>query len=399
MRVSAIFRTVILAASMAISATSHADVAVVEYRHSVFDHYFITPVADEIAKLDARVPPFENWSRTGRTFRAYESTATAGSVAICRFFNDSFAPKSSHFYAPIGLGCESTLANFPDWRLEDDKLFAVKLPDTTGACPAGAVPVYRLYNRGQGGAPNHRFVTSLADRQEMLDKGYVAEGSGIGVGMCVPSTVSRATAEGMWRGVTGRGQAVRMLILDDGSYYITYSTVGQDDDAGVVIGTSRSSDGRFMSSDAIDIPFVGGNRLLGGTGTISGSYNPGASLNLQYGEASLTASYDAAYDEPAKPQDVVGNYTGISGHKSDPHNTTASIAAGGDVTIQGAEFTFVGTATPRGVTNAFDIQLTGAALSMTQGIQYFDRARNKLYVLVPFVFNGQDVLFLIATRL
>jgi hypothetical protein len=165
-----------------------ATVTVVEYHHAVFDHYFITPVPDEIALLDAHAPPFQDWSRTGFSFNAYAKTgAPAGANAICRFFNDHFAPKSSHFYAPHGLGCEATLAQFPDWRLEDDNLFDAMLPDaTSGACPAGTIPVYRMYNNGMGGAPNHRFVTSLTERQKMIDQGFVAEGAGIGVGMCVP---------------------------------------------------------------------------------------------------------------------------------------------------------------------------------------------------------------------
>jgi hypothetical protein len=37
-----------------------------------------------------------------------------------------------------------------------------------------------------GGAPNYRFVTSLTERQKMIDQGFVAEGAGIGVGVCVP---------------------------------------------------------------------------------------------------------------------------------------------------------------------------------------------------------------------
>jgi len=164
-----------------------SNLLVVEYHHAAFDHYFITPVAAEIALLDAKAPPFQDWSRTGFTFNAYSpSSGPAGSVAICRFFNSSFAPKSSHFYAPKGLGCEATLAKFPDWKLEDDKLVNVMLPDAGGSCPAGTIPVYRLYNGGMGGAPNHRFVTSLTERQKMIDKGFVAEGNGIGVGMCVP---------------------------------------------------------------------------------------------------------------------------------------------------------------------------------------------------------------------
>ncbi len=162
-------------------------VTLVEYHHASFDHYFITPVAAEIALLDARAPPFEEWSRTGFSFNAYvPSTAPAGAVASCRFFNSHFAPKSSHFYAPHGFGCEATLALFPDWTLEDDKLFSTMLPSGTGACPAGTIPVYRLYNNGAGGAPNHRFTTSLTVRQIMLNQGHTPEGNGIGVSMCVP---------------------------------------------------------------------------------------------------------------------------------------------------------------------------------------------------------------------
>lgn len=157
--------------------------AVVEYHHSGFDHYFITPSAAEIALLDARTPPFQDWSRTGLSFNAYaNATAPTGSVAICRFFNDHYAPKSSHFYAAQGFGCEATLAQFPDWGLEDDKLFNTMLPDANGACPQGTNPVYRLYNQGMGAAPNHRFVTTLAEQQVMVNRGFVAEG----VVMCVP---------------------------------------------------------------------------------------------------------------------------------------------------------------------------------------------------------------------
>jgi hypothetical protein len=161
---------------------------VVEYRHASFDHYFITPVPAEIALLDARTPPFEEWSRTGFSFNAYvPASAPAESAAICRFFNTSFAPKSSHFYAAHGFGCEVTLALFPDWGMEDERLFNAMLPDpTSGACPGGTIPVYRLYNNSMGDAPNHRFVTSFAERQNMIDQGWVAEGAGIGVGMCVP---------------------------------------------------------------------------------------------------------------------------------------------------------------------------------------------------------------------
>ncbi len=44
----------------------------------------------------------------------------------------------------------------------------------------------RLYNDGQGGAPNHRFTTSASVRAEMLASGYIAEGAGMGIGLCAP---------------------------------------------------------------------------------------------------------------------------------------------------------------------------------------------------------------------
>jgi hypothetical protein len=170
------------------SGSSNPTVTVVEYRNSEFDHYFITPVAAEISLLDSHAPPFQAWSRTGLSFNGYvNATAPATSVAICRFFNSTFAPKSSHFYAPHGLGCEATGASFPDWKLEDDRLFNSTLPDANGACPAGTVTVYRLYNAGMGGAPNHRYVTMSVVRDQMLANGWILEGNMPGLAfMCSP---------------------------------------------------------------------------------------------------------------------------------------------------------------------------------------------------------------------
>lgn len=156
-------------------------VTAIEYYNATFSHYFITANADEIAKLDAGI--VAGWQRTGLAFSVY-STPASGTVAVCRFFSASFAPKSSHFYAPRGLGCEAVLGS-PIWQFEGD-VFYTALPDAAGACPAGNVSVYRLYNNGQGGAPNHRFTISEAVQLDMIAEGYIAEGAGTGVGMCSP---------------------------------------------------------------------------------------------------------------------------------------------------------------------------------------------------------------------
>lgn len=158
------------------------DPPAVEYRQTDWNHYFVTVSEDEIAKLDAGV--FHGWSRTGESFKVYPLD-TRGRANVCRFFSVSFAPKSSHFYA-YGIECDIVRQN-PDWQFEGE-VFAVAVAGGDGACAIGTVPLYRLYNDGQGDAPNHRYTTSLATRASMLGQGWIPEGFGpLGVFACVPA--------------------------------------------------------------------------------------------------------------------------------------------------------------------------------------------------------------------
>ena len=155
-------------------------VRAVEYHHEAFDHYFLTTIDDEITKLDNGT--FVGWTRTGAGIDM-DIGAPAGTVPVCRFFSAAFAPKSSHFYTPFASECATVKQN-PVWTFEGE-VFSVLLPDATGGCPAGRAPVYRLYNNGQGGAPNHRYTTNLATRAAMIGRGWVPEGLGaVGVVMC-----------------------------------------------------------------------------------------------------------------------------------------------------------------------------------------------------------------------
>ncbi|MEO8107462.1 MAG: hypothetical protein ABI886_09795 [Betaproteobacteria bacterium] len=64
-----------------------------------------------------------------------------------------------------------------DWGSLRSNLFYIALPDaTTGNCAPGTIPVYRVWN-GRTDS-NHRYTTSKALRDQMLAKGYVAEGYG-----------------------------------------------------------------------------------------------------------------------------------------------------------------------------------------------------------------------------
>jgi hypothetical protein len=173
-------RPTVAATRRACKAAPSAAVAI-EYYHAAFDHYFATSIPDEIGKLDNGT--FAGWARTGRQFNVY-ANGSAGTVPTCRFFSTSFGAKSSHFYATSAAECTTVKAN-ANWQFEGE-VFATQPPAANGSCGAGTAPLYRLYNNGSGGAPNHRYTTEIDVRTQMIGQGWIAEGLGIGVVACVP---------------------------------------------------------------------------------------------------------------------------------------------------------------------------------------------------------------------
>ena len=170
-------------------------VDVVEYYHAGLQHYFITASPAEIADLDGGA--FDGaWKRTGVAFSAWDiAGAPAGTVPVCRFLgtdryrtNGSRIGPNSHFYAADPAECAfvrtafPSVANdgmsYPAWTFETHA-FAVKLP-AGGACPAGTQPLYRNYNNGALGDPNHRYSTNADLLHLMAD--WVFEG----LVMCLP---------------------------------------------------------------------------------------------------------------------------------------------------------------------------------------------------------------------
>ena len=125
------------------------------------------------------------WQRTGQQFNVYPlAGAPTSSAIVWRFFSTQFAPKSSHFLT-ASTDEYNALANGAGWQLEGP-VFSAPMPATDGTCPVGSIPVYRMYNNGVGGTPNHRFTTDINVRAQMLGAGWIPEGQGIGVGFCSP---------------------------------------------------------------------------------------------------------------------------------------------------------------------------------------------------------------------
>jgi hypothetical protein len=157
---------------------SPAIVPVVEFYNAGLDHYFMTANPQEISDLDTGV--HKGWTRTGQVFNAYDigSTGHTGRRPVCRLYGVPSAGLDSHFYSASPDECFTTAVRLVDsWKMEADEVFELDLPDpVSGACPAGDIAVYRVWNDRVDS--NHRYTTSQAIRDQMVAAGYIAEGYG-----------------------------------------------------------------------------------------------------------------------------------------------------------------------------------------------------------------------------
>jgi hypothetical protein len=160
-------------------------VTVIEFYNQARDHFFISSLQADIDALDSG--HFPGWVRTGQTFNAY-GIGSGGPTTrrpVCRYLGSPAAGLDSHFYSASLGECLAVAVKFAGaWLLEAAEVMEIDLPDPdTGACPAGDIPVYRLWNNRADS--NHRYTTSTVTRDQMLAKGYLAEGYGPGsVALC-----------------------------------------------------------------------------------------------------------------------------------------------------------------------------------------------------------------------
>jgi uncharacterized delta-60 repeat protein len=147
----------------------------VEYFHKDFGHYFITADPSEIATLDMAFA--DAWTRTGKTFAVFDEPGS-GLYGVCRFWSDqSFAPKSSHFYTPYPNECTTVRAG-SIWTFERIAFYFTLPVGAEGArtCLSGTQPLYRAYNARIGSAPNHRYTIDVATLDQMVAQGWIMEG-------------------------------------------------------------------------------------------------------------------------------------------------------------------------------------------------------------------------------
>lgn len=151
---------------------------VVEFYNAALDQYFNTISINQIHDLDAGI--HSGWVRTGQSFSAYYPLQSdSRGLNVQRFYGKPEAGLNSHFLTwvldEIGVLTYGSLSS--DWIFEDGDTFEIPVPlTTTGACPAGTTPVFRLWNnRADTG---HRYTSDKRTKDQMVSAGYIAEGYG-----------------------------------------------------------------------------------------------------------------------------------------------------------------------------------------------------------------------------
>ena len=220
--------------------------------------------------------------------------------------------------------------------------------------------------------------------------------------VCAEASVAAATAEGIWRGTTSQGQALTIVVLDDGTFYIVFSGKGTTSEVGVLHGTSSSSNGVFTAASATEYPmYPSAPPYLGEVAKMHGTYVPRTTLALTFGSTSVTAAYDSTYDKPASLASLAGVYQGSVGHVTEQRPATAIVDNAGNLTISGIQCVTTASATPRGTVNMFNILVSSSSCYNGPAILFYDSARRTMIALAAF-YNGllgfPDLWYTIATR-
>ncbi len=111
------------------------------------------------------------------------ANGVAATVGVCRIYIPP-GKGDGHYFGRDASECNSAMAKNPAFVLEAPAFFFL-YPPMAGTCADGTVPVYRVFsNRADA---NHRYTVERAVREQMVAKGWLAEGDGDdAVVMCAP---------------------------------------------------------------------------------------------------------------------------------------------------------------------------------------------------------------------
>ena len=180
-----------------------------EFFNIDLQHFFVTAVPAEATAIDSGSAG-PGWVRTGASYEVLGSAATSflfsdlkallAPSPVCRFYGTPGIGPNSHFYTADANEC-NIVKQDPGWKFEEIS-FYIQQP-VFGSCPAGTLPIYRLYNnRAQFNDSNHRFVTSKQTFLAMGEQGWTMEG----IVMCTTGvTAPVGVTGGTFKDASGAG--------------------------------------------------------------------------------------------------------------------------------------------------------------------------------------------------
>jgi len=209
-----------------------------------------------------------------------------------------------------------------------------------------------------------------------------------GGGSTSTATPPASTAEGLWNGTISSGRTADALVLDDGTYWVIYSLVGNSSViGGAAQGNGTSNNGTFTSNNGIDFNLEGfGINAF----TLSSSYTAKSTLSGTITYPSSTAytfkaTYDTDYDLMPSLATIAGTYAGTAATLGGVESATATITDSGTMSGRGASgCTYTGTASPRPKGNVYNISVTfdggicSNGTATVTGVAYFNAKTNQL---------------------
>jgi hypothetical protein len=231
-----------------------------------------------------------------------------------------------------------------------------------------------------------------------------------------PTPGAGGSAEGAYAGTTSGGngnRAMVTLLLDDGTFYLFFSPVGDtgtyaDGVDGVVqgVGTTTAASSSFSAPSSLSFDYL----TLASPGAINVSATYVAKTSLTgtlNGATNFTGSYLANYDAAPSLATLAGAYSGKMATRVGGGRFlgTATIDAAGAITGSYTTATstcsFTGTAAPRAKGNTYTVSWTfGAscpagvqALSGSTGHAYLDAVNKRLFAAAPSASRADAVVF------
>ena len=206
----------------------------------------------------------------------------------------------------------------------------------------------------------------------------VISGCGGGGDDAPPAT----SAEGLWIGFDSSGRALTGLVLDNHSYWILYSQMGNlAVIAGALQGHETSHNGFFTSSNGIDFN-------LEGSGIISATINALYVMKQSFSgtvtypgaiDVTFMSSYSTDYDLTPSLSIIAGIYSGTAATSQGTEAATVTISSSGSVagvSVSGCSFS--GSISRRAHGNVYNVSIKFAGVACANGtntvtgVAYFD---------------------------